>query len=153
MRNTPPLAQSPLSEDFDSGDSSIAGFNVYRKIGTVSLSESVETTPQSDEYLYGEFDYTKPINQELLASNVSKFTDDFDSSRHPPLPGTVYYYTVRPVVIGSNGEQIVTNSMEDFSVIRVFSPHENYAFVHRWIVNQTMCELMHSENRTTAIFL
>ena len=91
-----------------------------------------------------EFDFLRPLNTELLSSNSLSFTDNFESTRHPPLPGTVYYYTVRPVVLGSSGEKIITNSLQSFSTIRLFSPMPNYAFVHRWIVNKTMCNLMHA---------
>ena len=87
---------------------------------------------------------------ELLGSNTTSFVDDFSTTRHPPLPGTVYYYTVKPVVIGSNGEQIITNSLQSYSTIRLFSPIPNFAFVHRWIVNKTMCNLMHANNRTNS---
>lgn len=136
-------------ENFNAGDASIAGFNVYRRIGKVSKSSTLSSSsPEDDEFIEGEFDLTKPINAELLGSNSKSFTDDFSSSRHPPLPGTVYYYTVKPVILGSNGQRIITNSLQSYSTVRVFSPMPNYAFVHRWVVNKTMCNLMHANNRT-----
>ena len=131
-------------EDFTVGDTSIAGFNVYRKMGKVGK----KATTTTNTFFEDEYDLNKPLNVELLSSNTKSFLDDFSTTRHPPLPGTVYYYTVKPVVLGSNGEQIVTNSLQSYSEVRVFSPFPNYSFVHRWIVNKTMCNLMHANNRT-----
>ncbi len=131
-------------EDFTVGDTSIAGFNVYRKMGKVGK----KATTTTNTFFEDEYDLNKPLNVELLSSNSKSFLDDFSTTRHPPLPGTVYYYTVKPVVLGSNGEQIVTNSLQSYSEVRVFSPFPNYSFVHRWIVNKTMCNLMHANNRT-----
>ena len=93
-----------------------------------------------NDLFISEFDFSRPINRELLPANSTKYVDNYLNSKSPPLPGTVYYYEVRPVI-----DNVLARSIErdDDGVIRVFSPFENYAFVHRWMVNQSICKMMH----------
>tara|TARA_B100000925_G_C22004014_1_gene472718 strand:- start:1555 stop:3279 length:1725 start_codon:yes stop_codon:yes gene_type:complete len=89
-----------------------------------------------------DFNDQKPIAT-LDGGNHSSFVDNYATTRHPPVPGTVYFYEVRPIVEG-----VQASSMEKHSVVRIFSPPKNFVFVHRWIANKTMCNLMHSESRS-----
>jgi len=109
-----------------SGAGSISGYNVYRRLGDGTDA----------------FDYGRPINFRSVALDATSFTDDYKNSREPPIPGTVYFYEVKPFV-----DSLSTTASEDHRFVRVMAPPSNKAFVHRWIVNQTMCEMMHSENR------
>ena len=89
-----------------------------------------------------DFNDQKPIAT-LDGGNHTSFVDNYSTTRHPPVPGTVYFYEVRPIVEG-----VQASSMEDHSVVRIFSPPKNFVFVHRWIANQTMCNLMNSQSRS-----
>ena len=108
---------------FDSlGEGSISGYNVYRRLA-------------------GEFfNYHDPINKEIIpVGSIVSYEDNAENSFVPPLPGTVYYYEVRPVING-----ISTNTDESYKTLRVMVPTANMAFVHRWIANQSMCRLMNA---------
>ena len=104
------------------GEGSISGYNVYRRLAR--------------EF----FNYHDPINKELIpVASIVTYEDNPENSFSPPLPGTVYYYEVRPVING-----ISTNTDESFKTLRVMVPPPNMAFVHRWIANQSICRLMNS---------
>ncbi len=117
-----------------SGTGSITGYKVYRRLGDGD-GDGVGGIDHP-------FDYTAPLNIRAIASDATSFTDDFTSAQIPPIPNTVYFYEVRPIIDG-----IVSSTAEVHRQVRIISPPPNMAFVHRWIVNQEMCELMHSENR------
>ena len=104
------------------GQGSISSYNVYRRLA-------------------GEFfNYHAPINKEpILVDSVVSYEDNAEKSYVPPLPGTVYYYEVRPVING-----IPTNTEESYKTLRVLVPLSNMAFVHRWIANQSICRLMNA---------
>jgi len=110
--------------------SSISGYNVYRRLSGES------------------FNYEVPVNKTLITNNVSgtyTFTDNAANSRFAPLSRTVYFYEIRPVVSsGSPAVLVETGTSETYSVIRVTVPDDNKTFVHRWIVNQTICRKMHA---------
>ncbi|MBI2520962.1 MAG: hypothetical protein HYV97_11110 [Bdellovibrio sp.] len=110
-----------------SGTGSITGYNVYRRIGDTN-----HTT----------FDYAKPVNIRAIASDATSFTEDFTTSRTPPVPSTVYFYEVRPIV-----DSVIAATTQSHRQVRLISPPPNMAFVHRWIVNQIVCGMMHSEDR------
>lgn len=61
--------------------------------------------------------------------------------------GKVYYYLVRPV--DSTIRNLTISTPEKFSEVRVVAPVENYAFIHRWMVNQEVCNSMHMTTSTT----
>ena len=104
------------------GQGSISGYNVYRRLAGKF------------------FNYHAPINREPIAiASTVTYEDNAENSFAPPLPGTVYYYEVRPVING-----ISTNTEESYKTLRVMVPPKNMAFVHRWIANQSMCRLMHA---------
>ena len=126
---------------------SISGYEIFRKLGRVTTitngTDGADAFPSSSSVganqLGFEFDYRTPIAT-LEGSNHTNFTDSHGTTRHPPIPGTVYFYEVRPIVEG-----VLSRPLGDESIVRIFSPPENYAFVHRWIANETMCNLMHAE--------
>ena len=106
-----------------SGAGSIDQYNVYRRLPGDS------------------FDFDSPINRVTINGSSSTYTykDNGMYSFNPPTPGTVYFYEVRPVVDG-----VVTATSLDpaDTEVRMVAPPKNMAFVHRWMVNKTMCTLM-----------
>ncbi len=112
-------------EDFTVvGAGVLSGFNVYRRIAGE------------------EFDYDMPINKTLISPSVRKYFDNADNSWYAPVPKTVYYYDVRPIVNGlPTGEGPGSSS---FNIVRLIVPEENKAFVHRWMVNKSVCKMMNS---------
>ncbi len=98
-------------------------YNVYRKLPSE------------------EFDFQKPINREPVSKAVvMTYLDNAINSTFAPVPGTVYFYQVRPVI-----QNIATDSSENYKTIRVLVPPDNMSFVHRWIVNQRICSMMNKE--------
>ena len=102
------------------GEGTISGFNIHRRI--------------SDE----EFDYEMPINKQVIPTSINSFTDDAGNSWFAPLPRTVYFYEVRPII-----RDIPTNASEVFKTVRIVTPPDNMVMMHRWIANKTICALMH----------
>ncbi|MDD4974188.1 MAG: hypothetical protein PHY93_07535 [Bacteriovorax sp.] len=74
-------------------------------------------------------------------STLKTFTDT------TAVAGKVYYYLVRPVE--NTIRQLTVSTPEIFSEVRIFAPKENYAFVHRWMANQEVCNSMHMTTSTT----
>lgn len=109
-----------------SAGTSIQGYNVFRR----SFGE--------------EFDYERPINRDLISYNTTKYEDNNNNSIHAPIPNTVYFYDVRPVMGGWNA----TSGSESLQIIRVIVPPNNMAYVPRRIVNKEVCQLL-GTNRTT----
>ncbi|MBC7428620.1 MAG: hypothetical protein H7336_08420 [Bacteriovorax sp.] len=108
----------------------IAGWNVYRRmVGTDynfnggHLKDTTSTTT---------FTVADPT--------LRTFTDI------TAVAGKVYYYTVRPV---DSIRKFPTFTPETFSEVRVLASPANYSFVHRWIVNQEICNGMNITNTTT----
>lgn len=110
-------------EDFDPvpASESITSYEVYRRLANE------------------DFDYTQRLNRDVIDDSITTYADNAQNSFYPPVPGTVYYYEIRPVI-----QSVSTNTDEVFKTIRVTSPPDNMVFVHRWMVNKSMCELMHS---------
>jgi hypothetical protein len=100
---------------------STSGYKVYRRM------------PGSD------FDFTKPIAT-ITDSSTLTYTDSSANG------GNVYYYLVRPI---DSNHGIATYTSEIFSEIRVIAPPPNYAFAHRWMINQEICNKMHMTTSTT----
>jgi hypothetical protein len=76
--------------------------------------------------------------------SVMTFTDT------TAIAGKVYFYVVRPVsysMYNGSARTFPTYTPEVFSEVRVLASPANYSFVHRWIVNQEICNGM---NITTA---
>lgn len=139
-------------ENFRATGGSISGYEIFRKLGTVYHGYNEVNgsrplvNPSAGEWQnrirIQEFDDYRPIAK-LEGGNHSTFVDNFSTTRLPPVPGTVYFYEVRPIVEG-----VQASAMEPHSVVRIFSPPRNFVFVHRWIANQTMCNLMNSQSRS-----
>lgn len=62
------------------------------------------------------------------------------------IAGKVYYYVVRPV---DSRHNFATYTPEVFSEVRVVAPPANYSFVHRWMINQEICNGMNMTTTTT----
>ena len=150
-------------EDFSLSDGQvITGYEVYRKLGAVMenvvdvFNKDGNVLPAGDGVVDGllggdkltnniksfDWDYTAPVNIATLTSSADSFTDDSNSSRQPPVPGTVYFYEVRPIV-----NSVASKAQEDHRRVRIMSPPENFAFVHRWMVNKKICDMMHADTR------
>lgn len=99
---------------------SIKGYNVYRRT------------------LNTDYDLNNPIGSVSGVSTLT-FTDSTANS------GNLYFYSVRPIDTNHN---IATYTPEIFSEIRVIAPPPNYAFVHRWMINQEICNKMHMTTTT-----
>lgn len=108
-----------------SGSGSITEYRVFRRLPNES------------------FDYDSPINRNTItgSSSTYSYTDNAMNSYNPPLPNTVYFYEVRPVV-----DSVVTATNDVFKEVRMMAPPRNMAFMHRWMANKTICDIM---NRTT----
>ena len=120
-------------EDFGvSGTGAIDGFNVYRREWIGANNEDLDTS----------FDYTSPLNNNPITADEDTFVDSYQSSRLPPIPYTTYHYEVRPIIDG-----VIAVTEETYNKVRVISPPENMVFVHRDIVNQTICKKMHANER------
>lgn len=112
-----------------SGTGSITGYNVYRRV------------PGEN------FDYDRPVNRTVLSSSATSFLDNAVNSFEAPVPKTVYYYEVRPVI-----NSLPTSTTSTTKIIRVLVPPENRAFAHRWIVNKTVCGIMNKSTDSTNNF-
>lgn len=105
-----------------------AGWRVYRR-------------ESGKDYDY-EKGYLDADGDKLTISNplITTYTDT------TAVAGNVYYYLVRPV--DNTVRKLSISTPEVFSEVRVFAPKENYAFVHRWMVNQEVCNSMHMTTAT-----
>lgn len=105
------------------GSGTISGYNVFRRL---SLED---------------FDYKRPINKSLISATTLEYIDNSTNSNFGPIPNTVYFYEVVPVVsTGTPAENIQIRS-SDFEkiVLRVLVPGQNKVLVPRDIVNITQC--------------
>jgi hypothetical protein len=101
----------------------ISGWNVYRRESGTDfnfkgghLKNSSSTTVAT-----------------ITDPTVRTFTDT------TAVAGKVYYYVVRPI---DSLRSFPTYTPEIFSEVRVLASPANYSFVHRWIVNQEICNGM-----------
>ncbi|MDO9181151.1 MAG: hypothetical protein Q7U04_02020 [Bacteriovorax sp.] len=119
------LSWNPYTIVGSGADSSvqIEGWNVYRR-------EKGYDYDFKNGFLKLNIADTKTIND----STTRTYTDN------TAIAGKVYYYLVRPI---DNKHHLPTYTPEIFSEVRVLAPVENYAFVHRWMANQEMCNSMH----------
>ncbi|WP_127716033.1 hypothetical protein [Halobacteriovorax sp. HLS] len=119
------------------GSGSIAGYNIFRRL--------------SNE----EFDYKSPINKSLVSAITVQYIDNSTNSKFGPIPNTVYFYEVVPVVVASGSSdqfQIRTSDFNSQAVIRVLVPGENKSLVPRDIVNITMCKKLNDSSSTGEIY-
>lgn len=107
----------------------IAGWNVYRRIAGADY-----------DFTNGFLKTVSTDTKSISSVSTRTFTDT------TAVAGTVYYYTVRPV---DSIHSLSTYTPEIFSEVRVLAPMPNYAFVHRWMVNQEVCNSMHMTTTTT----
>ncbi|PIK15562.1 Ig-like domain-containing protein [Halobacteriovorax sp. JY17] len=105
------------------GTGTISGFNIFRRL---SLEE---------------FDYKRPINKNLVTAFTNQYIDNSSNSKLGPVPDTVYFYEVVPVVSTGTPAQNVQIRSSDFDkiVLRVLVPGQNKVLVPRDIVNITQC--------------
>ncbi|ATH07765.1 hypothetical protein BIY24_07335 [Halobacteriovorax marinus] len=106
------------------GSGTISGFNVFRRL------------PLED------FDYKRPINKNLISAFTNEYIDNSANSNFGPIPNTVYFYEVVPVVSTGTPAQNVQIRSSDFEkiVLRVLVPGQNKVLVPRDIVNITQCD-------------
>jgi hypothetical protein len=114
-------------------------WNAFSVSGSGSITEYKVFRRASEE----SYDYDDPINRLTIDGSSSTYTfmDNAFYSLRPPIPNTVYFYEVRPVVDG-----VLTATSDVFTELRMVSPPKNMAFVHRWMANKTICDIM---NRAT----
>jgi|GEM_PF-5560879 len=117
-----------------SGAGSITGYKIFRRIG--------DGDGDGDGEIDHPFDYTNPINIYDVGTSETSFTDSYATSRMPPVPGTVYFYEVRPIIDG-----VLSSTLANHRQVRILTPPQNMSFVHRWIVNENICTLMHANER------
>ena len=99
------------------GNGSITGYNVYRRT--------------SHEL----FNYDVPINKAIISASATSFVDNSQNSWVPPVPKTVYFYELRPII-----GNIPTDTTGLTKTVRVLVPPANRAFIHRWMANKSICK-------------
>lgn len=117
-------------------NANISGWNVYRReLGTDFNFKGGHLKTATSNATYT-----------ITDPSVMTFTDT------TAIAGKVYYYVVRPVSYSTyNGapRTFPTYTPEIFSEVRVIASPANYSFVHRWIVNQEICNGMNITTTTT----
>ena len=108
----------------------IDGWNVYRR-----------EAGHDYDFQSGFLKMNASDTMSITGSSIRTFTDS------TAIAGTVYYYLVRPV--DSTTRHLTVSTPEVFSEVRIFAPKENYAFVHRWMANQEVCNSMLMTTTTT----
>lgn len=107
-----------------------AGWNVYRRDAGTDYNLKGGHLKNS----------TSNVNFTITDPSIRTFTDT------TAVAGRVYYYSVRPV---DNARLFPTYTPESFSEVRVVAAPSNYSFVHRWMVNQEMCNGMNITTTTS----
>lgn len=92
------------------------------------------------------------INGHLrVADSTAKMTIPNSLARsftdNTAIAGKIYFYTVRAV--DDSSRNVATYTPEIYSEVRVLAPPDNYSFVHRWTVNQEICNKMNMTTTTT----
>lgn len=106
------------------------GWNVYRR-----------EAGEDYDYKSGFLKIGSTDTMSISDATTKTFTDT------TAVAGKVYYYLVRPV--DSTSRHLTISTPEIFSEVRVLAPVPNYAFVHRWMMNQEICNSMHKDTMTT----
>lgn len=110
----------------------IAGWNVYRREAGADFNFKGGHLTSTTSNSTTSFTIPDP--------SIRTFTDT------TAIAGKVYYYVVRPV---DNKRLFPTFTPEIFSEVRVLAAPVNYSFVHRWAVNQEICNSMNITTSTT----
>lgn len=108
---------------------SITGYNVYRREAGTDY-----------DYKAGFLKINSSDTKSVSSSSTLTFTDTTAQA------GKTYYYTVRPI---DSRHNFATYTPEVYSEVRLVAPPRNMAFVHRWMINQEMCNKMHMTTATT----
>lgn len=108
----------------------VYGWNVYRREAGYDY-----------DFKSGFLKTTSTDTMTISSASTRTFTDT------TAVAGKVYYYLVRPV--DSTTRHLTISTPEVFSEVRVLAPTANYAFVHRWMANQEICNSMHMTTSTT----
>lgn len=96
-------------------DALISGWNIYRREHGVP------------------FDFSKPLNESPLPASTREYTDEEANYK------SLYYYVVRPL----DSKRFLPTATDDiFSEVRIATPPESMALVHRWMANLEVCEKM-----------
>ncbi len=108
------------------------------KAFSISTSSMTISPSLSKYYIFRkkiseEYDLTKPLTS--VASNILSYTDTTGFG------GRAYHYMVVPEVT-FNSKTVKVFPSEVFSEVRMTAPSANYSFVHRWMVNQEVCNRM-----------
>lgn len=129
-------------ETYDKSASITIKWNEFNLSGSGSISEYKVFRRLANE----EFDFSQQINRKPITGSFSTYTfiDDAEYSRFPPVPGTVYYYVVRPVINGILGSTSAEQGTGSFGVARILAPPKNMIFAHRWMINKQMCHILDS---------
>jgi hypothetical protein len=120
------------------GSGSIVGYNIFRRLANE------------------DFDYSNPINKTLVPAATTQYIDNTTESFFGPVPNTVYYYEVVPVVTPSSSTtqfQIRTSDFNSRAIIRVLVPGDNRSLVPRDIVNITMCKKLNDSAGTGDVYV
>ena len=101
----------------------ITGYNIYRRLG-------------DEFYGGGSFDdYSTPLNGGTpIAITNRRYVDSSNL-----IPGSVYYYEVRPIIAG-----FPSRCLEAIRQVRVIVPPDNMVFIHRWMANLVTCQKLGS---------
>jgi hypothetical protein len=108
----------------------IAGWNVYRREKGFDY-----------DFVNGFLKINSTDTMTISSATTKTFTDT------TAVAGKVYYYLVRPV--DSSTRHLTISTPEVYSEVRILAPTDNYSFVHRWMVNQEVCNSMHMTTSTT----
>lgn len=119
-----------VSDSIPNESVQVYGWNVYRR-------EAAKDYDYVNGFLKTNGDETMTISD----ATVRTFTDT------TAVAGKVYYYLVRPV--DSTTRHLTISTADVFSEVRILAPVENYAFVHRWMANQEVCNSMHATTEPT----
>lgn len=112
----------------------IVGYNVYRR----------EVNSDYDFSANGHLRINSTDTMTITGTTTRTFTDT------TAIAGKTYYYVVRPVVNALTSKKFVVPTSEVYSEVRLIAPQPNYAFVHRWMINQEICKSMNITEDTTA---
>jgi hypothetical protein len=125
------ISWNPFILSGSAGDltDSIVGWNVYRR-----------EAGQDYDFIKGFLKISTSTTMTIPNASTMTFTDT------TAIAGKIYYYEVRPV---DNSHKLPTYTPEVFSEVRVLAPTPNYSFVHRWMVNQEICNSMHMTTSTS----
>lgn len=108
---------------------SITGYNVYRREAGTDY-----------DFKAGFLKTNSGDQKSVTSASTLTFTDSTAQA------GKTYYYTVRPI---DSIHKFATYTPEIYSEVRLVAPPRNMAFVHRWMINQEMCNKMHMTTATT----